>query len=657
MQAIKRIMNIGLVAHVDAGKTTLTESLLYHARVTRHLGKVDDGTTLTDNLQVEKDRGISVKAASVSFIHKDVRLNLLDTPGHVDFISEVERALSVLDTAILVISAVEGIQAQTEILYEALKAQGTNIIVFVNKIDRVGSNSKAVMKSMCETFGDTFLPLNQIISEETREASCQELSPVSTIWQEMAAELDEDLLESYLDGQALSELQVLATLKEATREKTIIPVIFGSSLHDVGVETLLNTLVSDDFVSKNIAEQNGVLSGVVWRISHDKTLGRLAHVRLFGGSVKVRDRISLTKSIKDNTQDSSDFMPKVTQIRRYQGEKFTDLQEAVVGDVIALGGLADAEVGDIIGQKPTHFNYPLATPLLEVGVSPAIPEVIDAFRELSAEDPQLNSHYDRETRELTITITGHIQLEILSQLIKERYHLDVTFTPPTVIYKETPAGIGYGHEAYTMPKPCWAVIDFKIEPLPEGSGIQFESLVSDDKIHYKYQSHIAAELPHALKQGVYNWEVTDIKVTLIGGEHHRMHTHPLDFFLATPLALIDGLQNAGMTLLEPMQKWRISADENLVGKLIGDLISMRATYEAPQISDGICTIEARVPVATSLDYPIRLASLSSGKAVLSVRFDGYEPCHLEDGAIGKRRGVDPRDRDKWILVKRSAMDG
>ncbi|MGT2829629.1 GTP-binding protein [Streptococcus hillyeri] len=657
MPDFKSIMNVGLVAHVDASKTTLTESLLYHAGVTRQLGKVDEGTALTDNLQVEKERGISVKAASVSFIHNDVRLNLLDTPGHVDFVSEVERALSVLDTAVLVISAVEGIQAQTEVLYEALKAQGTNIVIFINKIDRVGSDSQAVMKKIRETFTPHLLPLNQILAEETREATCQGLTPSSTIWQEVSADFDEELLEAYLDGKELSEHHVLATLKEAIRKRELVPVVFGSSLHDVGVDTLLNALSSDYFLSKNIAEQSEKLSGIVWRISHDKTMGRLAHVRLFGGKIKVRDSVSISKFRNDSIEEEPKYAPKVTQIRRYQGEKFNDLSEAIAGDVVALCGLADAEVGDIIGQKPTHISYPLAIPLLEVGVSPATPEVIEAFRELSAEDPQLNSTYDLETRELNITITGRIQLEILSQMVQERYGLEVTFTQPTVIYKETPTGIGYGHEVYTMPKPCWAVIDLKIEPLPIGSGIEFESIVSDDDMHYKYQSHIAAELPRALKQGVYNWEVTDIKVTLIGGEHHRMHTHPLDFFLATPLAVIDGLQNAGMTLLEPMQKWRITADESLIGKIIGDLIQMRATYGAPQISEGICTLEARVPVATSLDYPIRLASLSSGKAVLSVRFDGYQPCRLEDGAIGKRRGVDPRDRDKWILVKRSAMSG
>ena len=206
-----------------------------------------------------------------------------------------------------------------------------------------------------------------------------------------------------------------------------------------------------------------------------------------------------------------------------------------------------------------------------------------------------------------------------------------------------------------MPKPCWAVIEFAIEPLPRGSGFQFASVVPNDQIFYRYQNHIREELPRALKQGLYNWEVTDLKITLCGGEHHTVHTHPLDFYLATPLALMDGLRNTGSTLLEPMQWMRIAAPEECAGKIIGDMISMRGEYDAPVIADGRFHLEAKVPVATSMDYVIRLASISSGQGVLSTRFGGYQECPLELGAVARRRGVNPLDRDKWILTFRSAM--
>ena len=248
-------------------------------------------------------------------------------------------------------------------------------------------------------------------------------------------------------------------------------------------------------------------------------------------------------------------------------------------------------------------------------------------------------------------------MEILEALLRERYGLAVSFTPPTVIYKETPTRAGRGFEAYTMPKPCWAVIDLWIEPGPRGSGLSYSSQVPNNQIFYRYQNHIETALPRALKQGLYNWEVTDLKVTLVGGEHHTIHTHPLDFFLATPMAVMNGLQHTGSTLLEPMQNVRISAPEEYVGKVIGDMIAMRGVFDSPVIAGGRFTMEARVPAAAFMEYTVRLASLTSGRGMVSTRFAGYEPCPLELGAEARRRGVNPLDREKWILTQRSAMKG
>jgi ribosomal protection tetracycline resistance protein len=280
---------------------------------------------------------------------------------------------------------------------------------------------------------------------------------------------------------------------------------------------------------------------------------------------------------------------------------------------------------------------------------------ITAFEELSAEDPQLNMEYYPDEKEIDISITGTIQLEILSAVVKERYGLEVSFSPPTVIYQETPSKSGNGYEAYTMPKPCWAVISLDIEPGERGSGLEYHSVVPNDRIFYRYQHHIEISVPRALKQGLYNWEVTDLKVVLVGGGHHTVHTHPMDFFLATPMAVMNGLKNTGTTLLEPMIMMRITAPEEFTGKVIGDMISMRGAYEAPSISGGMFTLEAKVPVATSLEYAIRLASMTAGRGILSTRFAGYEECPLELGKTAKRRGVNPLDREKWILTQRSAM--
>jgi ribosomal protection tetracycline resistance protein len=274
---------------------------------------------------------------------------------------------------------------------------------------------------------------------------------------------------------------------------------------------------------------------------------------------------------------------------------------------------------------------------------------------LSAENPLLGTVLFGGQAE--INITGTIQLEVLDTLLRERFGLAVTFAPPTVIYRETPASIAEGFEAYTMPKPCWAVIRFLIEPLPRGSGVEYVCAISNEKIHYRYQGQISQTLPVALAQGPLGWEVTDLRITLIDGGDHPIHTHPLDFVLATPLAMMDGLVRAGTTLLEPMLRVRISAPEAYAGRIAGDFAKMRGQFDAPVILNGTFTLEGRVPVATSLDYPVRLASLTGGQAVLSTRFDGYDPCPLEQGATAEHRGVDPRDRAKYILWKRSALKG
>ena len=465
---------------------------------------------------------------------------------------------------------------------------------------------------------------------------------------------DDALLERYLAGEEIGGEELSALLREKAGRGELVPVFFGSALKNEGVEPLLSYLAEYAEPVKNDFEHPERLSGEIFRVTHDKTMGRIAHVRLFGGTIRNRDAVRLVPAGGLGPGEEP-RVPKVSQIRRYEGDRFTDLGEASMGDVVALCGLADANVADLLGEAAERRHARIAEPLLAVRVTPSSPEVLKAFRELAAEDPRLTLAYHPEEREITISVTGPIQMEILKAVAKERYGLDVDFSEAAVIYKETPLKTGFGHEAYTMPKPCWAVIDLRIDPLPRGAGYRFESIVPYKDLFYKYQTHIETELPRALKQGVYNWEVTDLKVTLVGGNHHTIHTHPLDFFLATPLALMNGLLDAGTTLLEPMQSWRLTADESLIGRVVGDVLAMRGTYDSPVIRDGEFTMEARVPVAPSMDYSTRLASLSSGKAVLSVRFDGYEPCPLELGAVAKRRGVDPRDRAKWILFHRGAM--
>ena len=264
-------------------------------------------------------------------------------------------------------------------------------------------------------------------------------------------------------------------------------------------------------------------------------------------------------------------------------------------------------------------------------------------------------YWEQGERELVVNVTGVIQIEILESVLAERFNIDAKFSKPSVIYKETPTKPGYGFEAYTMPKPCWAIIKFYIEPGERGSGYTYESKVGDREILYRYQSQIEQAIPDSLKQGPLGWNVTDLKITLVDGESHLLHTHPLDFITTTPMAMMRGLVDCGTTLLEPMLDFRITADESLSSKIIGEIIAMRGTFDSPSIINGKFTIEGRYPAATSIDFPIRFASLTSGRGTLAATFSGYEPCPLELGATTPYRGINPLDRAKYILHIRGAI--
>lgn len=648
----EKIINLGIVAHVDAGKTTLTEQLLYFSGELRQRGSVDDGTAQTDWLSVEQARGISVKASSVRISKGNCHINIIDTPGHVDFSSEVERSLLVLDCAVLVISAVEGIQAQTEILFEALKQTKTPTIVLINKIDRAGSDVAKIIQEIKNRFNPAVIPIDHVLSQGDKDCKIRKRDLTEQDFLEECvltlAEADPGLLDDYLAGVPVSLDIIEEKFKSSLGKTQIMPVLCASAALAVGVEDLLGFIIR--FVDRSKCLANEELSAIVYKIEHDKRMGKIAHVRMFGGTLKNRDSIIIP---------SSGESQKVTQIRRVFGGKFTDIGEVKAGDIAALCGVSSLKIGDVIGKTSNRSSYKMAVPLLKVQVFPKqsseLPDLLAALRELCAEDPLLDLEYISEEQEIQIKITGAIQQEILSVLLKERYNLDAWFSSPSVIYKETPSKAGEGFAAYTMPKPCWAVVHLRIEPGQTGSGLEYHSVVSTHDILQGYQNHVKTSVQETLKQGLYGWEVTDLKVTLIGGEHHQFHTHPLDFFVATPMAVMNGLVRTETTLLEPMVEMRISAQEEFLGKIIGDLVLMRGEFESPTMRAGTFTVEAYVPVATSLEYPINLRIITSGKGVISTRFSGYKACQAELGTTTKRRGVDPLDRAKWILHKRNAL--
>ena len=590
------IRNIAVMAHVDTGKTTLTEQMLRHCGAIRMVGSVDEGTAHTDRLEVERRRGISVHAA--------------------------------LDGAVLLISAVDGVLPQTEKLFQTLRKLRLPVVIFLNKTDREGADVDAVLRQ----------------ARERLYAGVTACTPEALM--ERIAEQDEAALEDYLNGTLWPAARLLPAAAAMTRSGELIPALAGSALKDQGVEALLDALV--DFLPPPQGDADASLCGVVFGVEMDKTMGRAALTRMFSGRLCNRDMIG----------DS-----KVTQIRMLTVEgRPKDAGELRAGEIGVIYGLSNVRAGDVLGDPallPRRLpRGELCDPLMMVKVlcDPARKvELRAALEQLSVED----GHFTHEELEGVehIRVMGLIQLEVLQELLSTRFGLAVTFDKPTVVYRETIAKEAVGFYAYTMPKPCWAVLKFLITPLPRGSGVQYESVTPVREIMERYQHQVEQAIPLATRQGMLGWQVDDVKITLIGGEHHLVHTHPLDFIVCTPIAFMDGLRRGGSVLLEPMMRLHITAPEGYLGRLLSEVAAMGGEMEDSQLRQGMCDVTARAPLTGCMDFSQRLAVLTSGGGAVSMELAGYRECPFDESKRCPRKSVHPLDTSKYILAARSALEG
>ncbi len=668
--------NIGILAHVDSGKTTLTGQILCLTGAVREAGSVDAGNAVTDNLQVEQKRGISVRSATASCRWNGVDVNIIDTPGHVDFAGEVERCLAALDYAVVLVSAVEGVRSHTENILHALDKLNLPRLLFINKIDRAGADSKAVLDSFRKISPASVCVMLSRVSDEGSDAAAVQIltgNDFDYAATEALADVNSAAEEAYLMDEVLSGERLDSILKEEISACRLTPVLCGSAKTGAGVRDLA------DFFTKYMPDSSrratDELSGIIFKIEHDKQMGKISHIRLFGGKIENRDELTFKSTAdknhsnpageEDDAVSAAEAKPhpeKVVQIRRFTGGKYTDAGEVNAGDIGALCGLPSAKAGQFVGSLDLSESYKLISPFLRVKVTPQdklkaaeiLPNLAHALAELSEEEPYIDSRWEKGQDEITISTTGKVQLEVLDSLLRERYNIAAQFSSPTVIYKETPAKAGIAYADYTMPKPCWAVVKFMFEPMPRGYGVSYHGKLPSNQLFYRYQSHIRTSFYSCLEQGLYGWEVTDFKCTLVGGEHHTIHTHPLDFFVCTPMAFMNGLASLGSTILEPLLKMRITSQANLSGKIITEISRMGGEYDSPLVFGDTAVVEAIVPAATSMDFPERLASMSSGRAVISTTFHGYRECRDGLPHVNPRRGVNPLERSKWILWARGA---
>lgn len=603
---------IGILAHVDAGKTTFSEQLLYGTQSIKQRGRVDHQSSFLDSHQIEKQRGITVFADQAIFEYGQSTYYLIDTPGHMDFSPEMERAVQVMDYAIIVISAVEGVEAHTETVWQLLKRYAIPTFFFINKMDRVGANAARVLdevRSQCTTNAI------ELTLSETDEAMGQELI-------EFIAERDEQLLEYYME-HGYNKAFWYRKLQQLVHSAELFPCMSGSALQNIGVNEFLTAF---DQLTSTSYEAKEEMAARVYKIRYDDIGTRVTFIKLLSGVLNVRDEIDCGEGIVE----------KVTQIRRYNGNQYTSVKQANAGELIALVGLSSVVVGDGIGTLQEKASYEMVPTLRsKVVFEPHVnaKEVLPYFKMLEAEDPSLNVMWEERLQHIQLHVMGKIQLEVLEQLIKDRFQLIVSFENPEILYKETIASeiIGYGH---FEPLRHYAEVHLWIEPAERNSGVSFISRCHVEDLSVASQNlvgqHVLEKEHHGLLTGS---PLTDVVVTLLTGRDHNKHTHGGDFREATYRALRQGLEKADNVLLEPYYQFSIRVELEQMGRVLSDIQRAHGTINPPITEGDKAILTGIVPVATFMDYYAELASFTQGKGKLSVKFGGYDRCHNEQEVI------------------------
>ena len=609
---------IGIVAHVDAGKTSLTEAMLYRAGVLRKLGRVDHGDAFLDTNSIERDRGITIFSKQARLTLGTTRLQLVDTPGHVDFSAETERALQILDCAILVISGTDGIQAHTRTLWRLLERYHVPTVVFLNKMDLPGADKAALLAQL----------------RDQLSGGCVDFSlPPAQLHEEAAALGDEALLERYLERGSLTE----AELSHLVGQRQLIPCWFGSALRDQGVDALLDGLAR----YMPAPEYGSRFGALVYKISRDGQGTRLTWLKVTGGVLKVKDILS---NRRPGLEESALWSDKADQLRLYSGDKYELTEAAPAGTLCAVTGLSHARPGDALGAQaalPAPALEPVLTCQVLFDRDPHT--VLPLLRQLEEEDPQLHLCWQEQTGQLFLQVMGEVQLEVLTRLARERFGLELSFGPGAILYRETIAApvIGIGH---FEPLRHYAEVHLLLEPAPRGSGLTFTSACSTDQLDLNWQRLVLTHLAEREHPGVLTGSpITDMKITLIAGRAHDKHTEGGDFRQATYRAVRQGLMQAESILLEPWYDFRLEVPAAQVGRAMSDLERMGAQYDPPAAAGEETVLTGRAPVAALRDYPRQVAAYTRGLGRLQYSPGGYRPC-ADQQAVTAALAYDP-ERD------------
>ncbi len=603
----------GILAHVDAGKTTLSEALLFKGGTIRSQGRVDHKNAFLDINEQERERGITIYSKEAMIDLGDAHITLLDTPGHVDFSLEMERALPAMDVAILVVSATEGIQAHTRTLWKLLGKYDIPVFVFVNKMDRSSEDNAALMVQLKKNLGEGFVDFSAVGVTQADD----ELYSVA----EEVAMCDENLLDFYLEKGFVTKEQVGGLVSD----RKLFPVYFGSALKLIGIDEFLEGL-TEFTEDKTYPSEFGAR---VYNISRDDQGNLLTHIKVTGGSLQVKSLL-----------DMGECEEKINQIRIYNGAKYNVVNEVAAGAVCAVTGLSKSYVGQAFGEWETDVT-PVLTPILTYkmnilsGQDPTA--VIPKMMELEREEPGLNVRWNKEAGEINVGLMGEVQSEILKEVIKKRFGIDVSFDKGSIIYRETVADMVYG-VGHFEPLTHYAEVVLRIEPAERGEGIVIESDCSEDVLSKHWQKLILSNLAGKRHKGVLTGSLlTDVKITLTHGRAHYKHTSGGDFRQAALRAVRQGLMQAQSVLLEPFLDFELVLPSSSLGRAMSDVQNMHGTINVDDNDGNVARVTGYAPAVLIRDYHLQVVSYTKGEGKLSLSFRGYEPCHNADEVIAAKR--------------------
>jgi ribosomal protection tetracycline resistance protein len=618
---LRRTLNLGILAHVDAGKTTLTERLLYATGVIDEIGSVDAGTTQTDSLALERRRGITIKSAVVSFAIDDVAVNLIDTPGHPDFIAEVERVLSVLDGAVLVISAVEGVQPQTRLLQRALQRLRIPTLLFVNKIDRSGADDDRTLDTIEQRLTPAVVPMGSAVALGTRTAA---FAPFGRP--------DPDLVARARAGE-------------------LHPVFFGSALTGAGVEELMGAM--PQLLPASTGDEDAPASGRVFKIERGPAGDRIAYARMFSGTVRVRDRLDAGK---------------VTAIRVFAAGDAVQRERVCAGEIARLWGL-ESRIGDWIGEPRTGVEHHFAPPTLETVVAPTDPDdrarLRVALAQLAEQDPLIDVRQDDRYHEISVSLYGEVQKEVIQATLADDFGLEVDFSETTTICVERPSRRGEAVEfLQSEANPFRATIGLRVDPAPDGSGIEFRPEVDTRtvplhiyKTHAGFAEHMEGYVREALREGVFGWEVTDCAVAMTVCDYSVADGPPsrrgpdstaADFKKLTPIVVMRALERTGAVVCEPIVRVVLEVPTGTIGAVVPALARLGGTAETPSLEGKLAAIESVLPAARANDLQRQLPGLTGGEGVLETTFAGYRPVS-GDPPTRRRTTPNPLNLGEYLM--------